>query len=67
MAGSQFPRRPVYQDLGQTWDRFFMPYLTAAPENGWSCGCFQDWSPPDRFSSMVRIRGAYPFITYNMR
>ena len=23
--------------------------LAAAPENGWSCGCFQDWSPPDRF------------------
>src|ERR1035437_5532351 len=23
--------------------------LTAAPEIGWSCGCFQDWSPPEPF------------------
>ena len=54
MTGAFQPGWSVRRKSSYCSDGF--AYLTTAPENGWSCGCFQDWSPPDRFST----HGPYP-------
>ena len=67
-AASAEPVRPLWS--GRRKSRYSpngFALLTAAPENGWSCGWFQDWSPPDRLSA----HGPYPwslsFVDQNMR